>query len=140
MVDKRMRTRQGDTLHVSPVSFAEKEMLFEAGEPATGIYIIEAGEAEVFRWSGDRRVRIALLKRGDVIGELSAIEGGPHTRSVRAISNLDCLYIAPEHFAALLSATPPAVRMILKRIVRKLHATNDVAYGKGYKAAPDSKL
>lgn len=109
--------------------FAPQEVLFHQGDPPTGIFLIEEGTVEVFRESGSRTITLARLGRGEVVGELALIEGISHTRSVRASTHVAALQVDPGQLEQSLSESPALIRMILKRVVRKLHRTNDVAFG-----------
>jgi CRP-like cAMP-binding protein len=116
-------------LTVDKVTFEPHEILFEEGDPPTGLFLIEEGTVEVFRRAGARQIILARLSRGDVVGELALIEGIPHTRSVRAVSAVDALKIEPEQLDDALAHSRSLIRLVLKRVVRKLHRTNDRAYG-----------
>lgn len=116
-------------LKVSKVYFDPHELLFKEGDPPTGMFFIEDGTVEVFRASGARTVTLAKLGRGDVIGELSLLEGRPHSSSVKATSDVTALKVEPEQLDQALDQSPPLIRMILKRVVRKLHRTNALAFG-----------
>ena len=48
---------------------------------------------------------------------------------MRALTIVDCLWIEPHEFRDLIDATPKLVQMVLKRVVKKLHKTNAIAYG-----------
>lgn len=122
--------RDRHSLHVEPVTFDDGELLFNAGDPPTGIFIIEHGTVQVFRLSGGREIPMARLGKGDIVGELAMIEGKPHLRGVRAVGLVDCLLIGPDEFRDLMERSPAALRVILHRLVRKLHRTNTLAYGK----------
>jgi len=116
-------------LKVSKVYYEPKELLFNEGDPPTGIFLIEEGTVEVFRVSGARTITTARLGRGEVVGELALIEGIPHTRSVRAVTAVSALKVDPVQLEQSLAASPALIRMVLKRVVRKVHRTNDVAFG-----------
>lgn len=128
-------TANPDTgLKVSKLYFEPNEVLFQEGDPPTGIFLIEDGTVEVFRQSGARSVTMARLGRGDVVGELALIEGIPHTRGARALTHVTTLKVDPEELAQNLASSPALIRMLLKRVVRKLHRTNDVAFGQSKRA------
>ncbi len=122
-------TPKEEGLKVRQAFFDAGEILFNEGDPPTGLFIIEEGEVEVYRQSGGRHTIIARLGRGEVVGELAMIEAQPHTRSVRAMTALDVLVIEPEQLDDAMAASSPLVRMVLRRVVRKLHRTNDIAFG-----------
>lgn len=124
-------------MRVQPISFDPDTVILHEGDQPVGIFLIEAGEVEVFRETDDgRHIRIAKLSRGEVFGELALIEGVSHTRSVKALSLVDCLLIEPDQFKELNDEAAPLIRMLLRRIVRKLHRTNDLAFGRSRPAQP----
>lgn len=62
--------------------------IVQEGEPGDTIYIIRSGRAEVLKEDdhGDYH-HIAMLKPGDVIGEISLIDNRPRSATVRAVEN-----------------------------------------------------
>ena len=124
-----MPANQDNRLTVEKVFYDSRELLFREGDPPTGIFLIEEGTVEVLRESGGRTITTARLGRGEVVGELAMIEGIAHTRSVRAMTPVSALKVDPGQLERTLAESPALVRMILKRVVRKLHRTNDVAFG-----------
>ena len=127
-----------DGLMVKQVYYDPDDILFEEGDPPAGMFIIEDGTVEVYRQEGARRTSVAKLGRGEVIGELSLVEGVPHTRNCRALTHVDALIVEPEQLEQALTQSPPLVRMVLRRVVRKLHRTNDIAFGPP--AKPDREV
>lgn len=124
-----MKAKADPGLKVAKVHYNPQDVLFNEGDPPTGLYLIEDGIVEVFRQSGNRTIAVARLGRGEVVGELAAIEGVPHSRTARAVTGVSALKVAPDQFEAALADSPALIRMVLKRVVRKLHRTNAVAFG-----------
>src|SRR5690242_14577077 len=67
------------------VEFGPGDIIFEYGEPGDSIYVISAGEVEVF-FKNDTGERIVLevATRGDFFGELSMLDSGTRSASVVA--------------------------------------------------------
>ena len=59
-------------------------LLIEAGEDDSTLYSIESGHLDVVATRGDDEVKVAAVGPGDVLGEVSFIDGSPRTVSVRA--------------------------------------------------------
>jgi len=75
------------------VTLRENEMLFEQGQPGDTMYLIEEGELKIFTLgTGGREVVIDILSTGDVLGQLSLVDGKAHTVYARAMT--DCLLMA----------------------------------------------
>jgi CRP/FNR family transcriptional regulator, cyclic AMP receptor protein len=122
-------SKSGDGLTVSKFYFDPHESLFEQGDPATSLFLIEDGTVEVYQTAGARTVSLTRLGPGEVVGELALIEGATHTRGARAVSPVIALEVAPDQLEAVLDSSHTLARLLLKHMVRKLDKTTDIAFG-----------
>lgn len=67
-------------------------LLIEAGEEDSTLFSVEDGHLEIVAKRGDESIRVATVGPGDVIGEVSFIDGSPRTVSVRAMD--ECTVLA----------------------------------------------
>ena len=79
-------------------------------------FIIVTGSAEVVR---DGK-RLALLGPGDVVGELSLIDGKPRSATVTATSDLEVLELDRAELLKLVTRFPPVMRKLLESLARRL--------------------
>jgi CRP-like cAMP-binding protein len=79
-------------------------------------YILASGQAEVLR--GGRR--LALLGPGDVVGELSLIDGKPRSATVKAVTDLEVLEIDARDLSRLLRTAPAVSRNLLAALAERL--------------------
>jgi CRP/FNR family cyclic AMP-dependent transcriptional regulator len=84
-------------------------VLTRQGETGGVAYLIVTGEAEVTR---DGAV-LATLGPGDVVGELSLLDGQPRAATVRAVSAVQLLVIDSEDFTRLLADVPELAPRLL---------------------------
>lgn len=64
---------------------AAGEYFFREGDPASSLYVLEAGSVEVVRvWQEHERV-VNRLGIGDCFGEMALLDLGPRSASVRAL-------------------------------------------------------
>ena len=90
MTDRAIEAIAGLT---SEAAFSSGETLVRQGDPGETFIILVDGTAVVER---DGR-RIAELARGDFLGEISLIDGGPRTATVTASAPISALVV--EHAA-----------------------------------------
>ena len=102
------------------------EVLFNYGEPGDCLYVIRGGKAEVF-FKDDTGSRIVLevAGAGDVVGELSLLDGGPRTASVVVTEDLEALRLDREDLNTFLRAHPHAAIDLLGAMGRRLRVTAD---------------
>ena len=95
---------------------AEGEALTEQGVIGRRFHLILDGTAEVER-DGER---VADLRRGDFVGELGLLGGGPSTATVRATSRITCITLEREAFWAVLEDEPAIALRILEVVSRRI--------------------
>lgn len=99
-----------------PADIQAGTVLTRQGASGGLAYVIGEGRAEVLR--GDRR--LATLGPGDVVGELSLIDGEPRSATVRALTDLEVLEISAEDLNRLLRKAPSVRRKLLEALSERL--------------------
>jgi signal transduction histidine kinase/predicted CoA-binding protein len=108
---------------VTEVHLNPGEELFAEGSPGDKAYIIETGEIEILKASGERNVLLAVRKSGDVIGEMSLLEAAPRFASGRARIESKLLAISHSQLDELLNTSASAARSLLFTITSRLRST-----------------
>ncbi len=73
-------------------TYPKNTMIFSEAEPGTELYIIQRGVVKITKIVEDNEVLLAMLKAGDIFGEMALLENKP--RSASAIANEDCSLMA----------------------------------------------
>jgi selenocysteine lyase/cysteine desulfurase len=92
------------------------------GQPARSAYLVLRGAVEVSRERGHRRVRLATLGPGRMLGELSLLDGGPRTATCRALEPVVVLELDSEVVERLLRDVSPGALGFLRAMNRSLLA------------------
>jgi signal transduction histidine kinase/predicted CoA-binding protein len=108
---------------VERVTLPAGQTLFEEGSRGDRAYVIESGELEVLKTSGNRAVLVVVRKSGDVIGEGALLEDTPRSATLRARTDSTLYAIDQVQFDHLLSTSPTASRMMLNTILARWRAT-----------------
>ncbi len=98
--------------------FRAGHLILEQGRRGMEFFLILDGTAEV---DVDGTV-VATLQASDFFGEVAALGEGPHTASVRATSQLRCLYLANGSLRRFLLAHPQLAVTLLHQVVRRLRS------------------
>src|SRR5262249_25292125 len=76
---------QAIMLLARPFRFDQGQTLCRQGEDADGMYLIERGSVKVStRLLGDNDVELSTAGQGDVLGELSLLDGGTRSATIEA--------------------------------------------------------
>jgi len=97
-------------------SFRAGETIFEPGDSARELYIVQAGEVEVLRPTGSGTRPVDRVHPGEFFGEMSVVLGG--RRSVRAVAVQDSrlLEIDRETFHAMCLDRPEIALRVIERL------------------------
>jgi CRP-like cAMP-binding protein len=96
-------------LCVQPVHFAAGDSIFRQGEAGDALYLIVAGQVAISANHQTDDAEPALLARlaeGQSFGEMALLTGEPRTATVTALTEVELLKIAREHFDELLDCSP----------------------------------
>jgi len=98
-------------------TFETNEAVIECGEEGTFLGIMIEGEAEVsFADDSGTRHRLALLKPGDLFGEMSLMTGDRTVADVIGTGHCHALLIPQNAFSTMLAANPSAIMSLSKLI------------------------
>ena len=108
------------------VRLAPQQMLFIAGDPGDGCYQVEEGLLKVVAPSpsgGDRI--LAILGPGELVGELSMIDGLPRSASVSALRESKLSFVSRSVFNTVTHKQPEIYRHITALLARRLRNVDD---------------
>jgi CRP-like cAMP-binding protein len=103
--------------------FAPGQVAFKAGDVAAGVWIVREGRVELSVGSGSRRSVVAMLRPGDVDGDIPLLLAMPMPYTGRALSDARCLYLGSGDFEQLLATRPPVGRRWLSSVAQRLAAS-----------------
>lgn len=99
------------------------ETVFRENEEGQSLYIIKKGEVKVCKTAPDGELlTLTLLKDGDVFGEMSFLDGRPHSATVVAIVPTEVFVIEKGDFDKLINAEPMLVYKVMKNIIFTIHS------------------
>ena len=103
------------------------ETIFHYGDAGGHIFILRNGRVELFVESTDgEKIILAENERGDVIGELSFLDGGPRTATALAREDTQVLTMDRERLLEFIDKHPHAAMDLLTVVGRRLRHTDDL--------------
>lgn len=103
------------------------EILFNDGEKANSLYIIQKGQLRLFKPKGKGFIEIAVLRTGEVIGEMAYFDdqgGGKRSCSASAMTSSEVIEISFTAFAKTMQGLNPWFKTIINTLANRLRATN----------------
>ena len=110
-----------------PVRLAAGNTLFLAGDSDDDCYRIEDGLLKVtmVSHSGDERI-LAFVGRGDIVGELSIIDGLPRSASVVAVRDATLSCLSRTAFETYAKKHPELYKSLVGLLAKRLRGTDTV--------------
>lgn len=101
--------------------FARGSTLLNEGEVPRRVVILLSGRVKISDHSTDgREIVLGARGPGDLIGEISVIDGQPCSATVTAFEPVEAMAIDAVEFTSFLDAHPRVLRVLLRSVVQKL--------------------
>ena len=101
---------------------ADGDFLIEEGATDDSLHVLLDGKLEVVKHAGaDESASLAVLREGDLAGELSFIDGTTHTVSLRALCDSQVLSLARGDFENIVEQNPQLVYKVMRAVARSAH-------------------
>jgi CRP/FNR family cyclic AMP-dependent transcriptional regulator len=108
-------------------NFKEGETIFHYGDPGGEIFILSTGRVELFVESMEgQKLVLSENEKGDVIGELSFLDGGSRTATALAREDTQLLSMNRERLLDFIDKHPHAAMDLLTVVGRRLRATDEL--------------
>lgn len=83
------------------------EKLFQAGEPGDSLFIVHAGQIELYiKDTAGQKIVLTIAEPGDLFGELSLLDSEPRTATAVALSNTGLLVLDRDDLLLLFKKNP----------------------------------
>jgi CRP/FNR family transcriptional regulator, cyclic AMP receptor protein len=107
---------------------ARGQILFTEGEPTEHLFVIRAGRLRVMVGSprGEQLV-LAVLTSGDVLGEVSVLDGQPRSAGVDAVEATELLAVPAVHVRRTLIENPTALMAVAVQLAGAMRRLTDSA-------------
>jgi CRP/FNR family cyclic AMP-dependent transcriptional regulator len=111
------------------------DVLFHQGDDAGAVVVLLEGHVKAAMMNDGREVILAFPGPGELLGELSAVDGEPRSGTVRAVDEVQALVVPGSAFRALLERRPRIALVLLRAVTARLresdrqrldYAVNDV--------------
>ncbi|MBK5186642.1 MAG: Crp/Fnr family transcriptional regulator [Gemmatimonadaceae bacterium] len=96
-------------------------LLFTAGQPCRGLYMIETGRVRIYRTSPDGREQILHIEGpGRPVAELPLLDGGSYPASAVTTEDSHLLFLPKAAFESLYRTHPDIAQAIIRALGRRL--------------------
>jgi signal transduction histidine kinase len=109
-----------------PVEPGPGEILFEEGDPADFVLLVQKGQVDMFRRAGEREEVFATIGPGDYFGEVGILEGSTRAAGARTKTPVSGIKIPKEPLLDVLRKEPSEVTQhLFRRVFEYLRRTDE---------------
>lgn len=109
-------------------SLKASEILFNDGDPAESLFIIQKGQIRLFKPKGKGFIEIGVLRAGEVIGEMAFFDedgsGKKRSCSASAITGVEIVEISFLAFGKTMQSLNPWFKTIINTLATRLRKAN----------------
>lgn len=107
------------------IKFKPGDTILNEGEDGDSAFLIVDGSVEVSVGAGGQAKTVGRLSAGEVFGEMSLIEPGPRSATVKAVTDTECIVTNYDEFITSLQDNPERAVEFMKTLVRRLRHMNE---------------
>ena len=106
-------------------TFLPGDFIFREGEYGKVAYVIEEGDIELVKFTGDDYITLAEISKGALFGEMAIIDGSPRSGSARAKTSCVLREVSEEQLKQYLSASPQTSLDMMRRLAGYARSANE---------------
>lgn len=113
-------------------SYRADETIFDEGDRGDYAYLVKEGRVEIRVGSrGDNPQVIAVLKKGDILGEMALLDDRPRMATAIAKEPTKLVAISKKEFSSRLTDLDPSMRRVITILVQRVRdVTEEFMRGK----------
>lgn len=104
-----------------PRNVGDGHVLFNAGDPCRGLYIIESGRVRIYKTSAEGKEQVLHIDgAGRAVAELPLFDGGAYPASAITIEPCRLVFLPRDDFEAVYRAHPDVAQAIIRALAKRL--------------------
>lgn len=122
-----MRDTENRIKHIGlPKIYTKNDILFNAGDEATGFFLVQTGEIRVYKMDEEgREVEVVRLLPGDFFGEAIVFASSRFPAFAQAVKDSRVLYFEKESFLQSMEKDPALARFFMVLLAKKCLILNE---------------
>lgn len=101
-------------------SYEKGQMIFSESQSGADMFIIQSGEVAISKVVNGNEVTLAVLKKGDMFGEMALLENKPRSASAIAFSDCTLMVVNRSNFNQMVSSQPQMISKLTTTLADRL--------------------
>jgi CRP-like cAMP-binding protein len=101
-------------------TYPKNTMIFSESQPGQELYIIQKGSVKITKIANDNENLLAVLKPGDIFGEMSLLENKPRSASAIAYEDVVLLAVNKANFERMVKTQPQIIARLTQLLAERI--------------------
>jgi len=110
---------------VDVVLFHKGKVLFKQGESGDAAYIVSSGAVGLYREAQGRKIPLATVRKGELFGEMAAIDGSPRMATAFALEDSKLTVIPIDTMVEKMKRADPFIKAMIHMLMNNLRSVHD---------------
>lgn len=106
------------------LGFNKGQVIFKEGQSAKHAYLIRSGKVAIYKDVDDRKIFVASMVPGQILGEMAIITGEPRSASAEAAEFTELLVMDQKTLQNALDDTLPIIKALLNQLIVRINETD----------------
>ncbi|MCW9044926.1 MAG: cyclic nucleotide-binding domain-containing protein [Alphaproteobacteria bacterium] len=107
-------------------TFADGKIIFKEGEQSHNAFVIHEGDVVLTKTGSTGSVQLAVLKSGDMLGEMGLLDDSPRSATAKAVGKVTVEVISREKFLKDVQDDPKTAIAVIERLVARLRKADEM--------------
>jgi len=118
-----IRTKTGELL--TRDVFEKDKIIFREGQDSTDAFVVESGKIGVFKTADGKPVRLAVLEKGAMFGEMAAVTGEKRSATMIALEQSVVVRISRAMVQQKIAVCDPFIKALIHILINNLSRVNE---------------
>ena len=114
-----------DESSIEIVHFSKGKVLFKQGSVSDAVYIVNSGIIGLYRESHKRKVLLATARRGELFGEMAAIDKSPRLATALTLEDSTLMAISIDVIMGRMREADPVIKALIHVLMNNLRGLHE---------------
>jgi CRP-like cAMP-binding protein len=113
-------------------TYGKSEVIFKEGSFGSEMYVVRSGKVRIYRASAEGEIEVAIVKPGELFGEMALVDNAPRSASACALEDdTSLIALDKDKFLFLVSHQPTFALVIMHVLCKKIRALSESVFPAG---------
>ena len=112
----RMENKTDEMIRMYP----KEAMIFAEGEPGEEIFVIKNGLVKIAKVVDDGEMVLAILKAGDIFGEMALLDSSPRNANAMAFEDCQLMVVNKDNFQQMITTQPQLISRLTTILAERI--------------------